>query len=134
MKGPQEQFDPGARVIPSQWMKSRPQDDGHEPRRAHGHGTHQWMSTLPAPVARVRASALQVFEDLGAEVAYRYEGDAKTVFRCTLPKREIRTELVPVGGAAAATRIMVVATEGADVDRAASARILRAIERELEPA
>jgi hypothetical protein len=134
MKGPEEDFDPGARFIPKQWMKSGSRSTSHEPRRSHGGGTHQWMTTLTASVERVRDCTLQVFEDLGAEIAYRYEDEAKVIIRCALPKRQIRTELRAVAGASAATRIMVVASDGTEVDRPTSARILRAIEGELDAA
>lgn len=132
MKGREDGFDPGARIVPSQWMKSGSATRGHDPRRSRGHGTHQWMATLPAALDRVRDSALQVFEDLGAEIAYRYQDEAKVVIRCTLPKRQIRTELCPMDGSSASTRIMVVASDDSHVDRSTSARILRAIEREVD--
>jgi hypothetical protein len=134
MKGPEERFDAGARIIPSQWMKSNSGNGTHEQRRARGHGAHQWMATLQIPLQPVRAAALQVFEDLGAEIAYRYEDESKVVIRCTLPQRQIRVELTPVDGLSSSTRIMVVASAGAEVDRPTSARILRAIECELEAA
>jgi hypothetical protein len=128
MKHPHEPFDPGARLVPRDWITqpSRAAGQHRGPRR----DVHKWMTTLPAPIAKVRECALQALESMNATLAYRYETDEKVVVRATLLERQIRAELKPI--AADTTRIVVVTMRGHEVDRLTSSLVLEAIELRLQ--
>jgi len=131
MNRTEERFDPSARVIPQDWVKQPGTGSSAVPAR--GPDTpHRWMSTVEAPLHRVRECAQAVFEEMDAAIAYLYETDDKIVIRCTRPRQQIRTELRPLEDEPGSTRIMVVVSLDAQVDRLASGRIVQAIEGKLQ--
>jgi hypothetical protein len=90
------------------------------------------MSTVDAPLAKVRECVQEVFDGLGAAIAYLYESEDKVVIRGTRPRQQIRAELRPLEDAPGSTRIMVVVSEDSQVDRDASGQIVEAIESKLQ--
>jgi hypothetical protein len=128
MKHTLDAFDPLARMVPRKWIDQC--SDGVQ--RMDSAEPHKWLTTLRAPLAAVRASALEALAEMNAAVAYRYETEEKIVIRCTLPERQIRAELKPFEGGA--TRIVVVTMRGSEVDRITSGRIVDAIEQKLQDA
>jgi hypothetical protein len=130
MKRTHEPFDPGARMVPRDWI-SLPRRAGGQ-HRGHGRDVHKWMTTLPAPFAKVHECALQALESMNATLAYRFETEDKVVIRATLLERQIRAELKPAGNDA--TRIVVVTLRGTEVDRLTSGLVVEAIELQLRDA
>ena len=129
MKHSHDSFDPGERLVPGDWI-GRVVGGGPRSNRAHAQEPHKWLTTLEAPLAKVRACALEALREMKAELAYRYETDEKVVVRCTLPQRQIRAELKPLPDER--TRIVVVTLRGPNVDRVTSGRLIRAIEQKLQ--
>jgi hypothetical protein len=130
MKHTHESFDPEGRLIPSEWI-TRTLGTGAKDHMHTGE-TQKWLTTLQAPLAEVRACALEALAEMNADIAYRYDTDEKVVIRCTLPQRQIRAELKPIEGDS--TRIVVVTMRGAEVDRTTSGRLVDTIEHKLEDA
>jgi hypothetical protein len=129
MKHSHDLFDPGERLVPGDWI-GRALGGGPRTRRPDADEPHKWLTTLQAPLSKVRACALEALREMKAELAYRYETDEKVVIRSTLPQRQIRAELKPLPDEC--TRIVVVTLRGPDVDRVTSGRLIRAIERKLQ--
>lgn len=128
-------FDPGSRMVPRDWIRmGGTQDRGPQDRgpAEESHEPYRWMATFAAPLAHVRTCALEVLNEMGAALAYRYETDEKVIVRCTLLERQIRAELKPLE--AQSTRVVIVTMRGTDVDRVTSGRVVSAIERKLEAA
>ncbi|MCC6534290.1 MAG: hypothetical protein IT531_17200 [Burkholderiales bacterium] len=116
-----------ARLIPDDWMRSprhRPNEARHTPVRG------RWLTTLPAPLADVRDTALQALRDMDTELAYLYEAENKVVIRSSLEGREIRAEFTPIDRSS--TRVVVVTLHDGEVDRATSNRVIQSIESALE--
>ena len=129
MKHTLDTFDPGACMVPRDWI-SHPPRAGQDP--GHRHDIHKWITTLPAPLATVHECALQALEAMNATLAYRFENDDKVVIRATVLERQIRAELKPIGSDG--TRIVVVTMRGAEVDRHTSGLVVEAIELQLRDA
>jgi hypothetical protein len=132
MKHTHDSFDPGERQIPGDWI-ARALGTGAGHQDTHTGEPHKWLTTLAAPLATVRACALEALAEMNADLAYRYETEEKVVIRGTLPQRQIRAELKPLEGGDS-TRIVVVTLSGAEVDRITSGRLVDAIERKLQDA
>ncbi|MCC6780366.1 MAG: hypothetical protein IT537_27640 [Hyphomicrobiales bacterium] len=89
----------------------------------------RWLTTLPASLSIVREATLSALSDIPADLAYLYHADDKVVIRAIDSEHQIRVEIMPIDGRS--TRISVTCTREGDVDRARSARLVRAVEAHL---